>query len=182
MPAYLPLADSIRILPPGLRPLVSKRMLKKPFCNSSVLVISRQTAAIGPLMKTLKTAFSVSGIFSPWHLLGPRNSGVFNVVLYAGQPAGPQSAVLRRPAIVDDLDWHAIEIKLSSSPFFLRMNECCFFEHAQVFHHVNAAFLEITGHVIDAAPGPILDDIEDSSPALAGERPKYCVHRVGLHK
>src|SRR5260370_20604404 len=100
MPAYLPLADSIRILPPGLRPLVSRRMLKNPFCNSSVLLISRQTAAIGPLMKTLKTAFSVSGIFSLWHLLGSPKSGFFNAALYAGQPAVPQSAALRGPAIV----------------------------------------------------------------------------------
>src|SRR5262245_52510125 len=128
MPTYLPLADSIRILPPGLRPFVSKRMLKKPFCNSSVLVISRQTAAIGPLMKTLKTAFSVSGIFSPYSLLGPtnfglfhpilrpRSSGLFHPVLHAGQSPGPQSAILCGPAIVDDLDRHAIEIELSSSP------------------------------------------------------------------
>src|SRR5262245_59387594 len=169
MPAYLPLADSMRILPPDLRPLVSKRMLKKPFCNSSVLVISRQTAVIGPLMKTLKTAFSVSGIFSPLFLLRlanfglfrpilyPRNSSLFHAVLHAGQPAGPQSAVLRGPAIVDDLDRHAIKIKLSSSAFFLRMNKCRFFQHSQMFHHVNTALLEITGHMIDAAPRPVLE-------------------------
>ena len=53
IPAYLPLADNMRILPPAFKPLVSRRMLKKAFCGSSVLVISRHTAAIVPLIKIL---------------------------------------------------------------------------------------------------------------------------------
>src|SRR4051812_24642474 len=112
----------MRTCPPGRRPSVSRRMLNMHSCGSPVLVISRQTAWIGPRMKTLKTALSLPAMGPPFR---------FDAVLDLGQPAGPQRAVFRGPAVVDDLDRHAVEVQLAVAALFLRHDQPGLYEDAQ---------------------------------------------------
>src|SRR5439155_18344740 len=109
-PVYLPLAERIRIWPPGRRPSVSRRMLNMHFWISSVLVISRQTSSIDPRMKTRKTALSLAVTGSLLCL---------DAVLDLGQPAGPQGAVFGSPAVVNHLDRDAVEVQFAVAPFLL---------------------------------------------------------------
>src|SRR2546421_13044199 len=150
----------MRTWPPGRRPSVSRRMLNMHFCGSPVLVISCQTAWIGPRMKALKTALSLPAMDS---LLR------FNAVLDLGQPAGPQRAVFRGPAVVDDLDRDAVEVQLAVAPFFLRDEQPGVHQDAQVLHDGDAAHGEERRHVLDAAARPVLHDVEDLAPGRTGQ-------------
>src|SRR5262249_16916728 len=114
---------------PGLSPSVCSRMLNMQPCNSSVLVISRHTASIGPRMKILNTAFSVSAMAFPLSLcvLLPT---VFDPVFELGELARPQRAVFRGPPVVDDLDGHDVKKQPPLAPDLFRMNQLRPFEHA----------------------------------------------------
>src|SRR5262249_34400509 len=109
MPVYLPFAERMRICPPGRKPSVSSFMLNMASWGSSVLVISRQTASIDPRMNILKTAFSVSGMTFPFRLVV--HASLLDAILQPREFAGPKSAVLGRPAVVDDLDRHHVEVE-----------------------------------------------------------------------
>src|SRR5215207_10279792 len=107
-------------------------MLNMHFCGISVRVIARQTASIGPLIITLKTACSVLAIArslsSPWFGCG------LDVVLDARHLAGPERAVFGGPAVVDHLDRNRVVKQSSPTPFLSRDDELHGFEHAQVLH------------------------------------------------
>src|SRR5262249_13057726 len=109
MPGDLPFAERIHISPPGRKPSGSRFMLNKASWGFAVLVTSRQTASIDPRMNILKTAFSVSGMTFPFRLVV--HASLLDAILQPREFAGPKSAVLGRPAVVDDLDRHHVEVE-----------------------------------------------------------------------
>src|SRR5262245_18213231 len=168
MAVYLPLGLHMRIWPPGLRPSVSSFMLNIASCGSSVLVISRQTASIDPRMKTLKTAFSVSGMTFP--LRRGLQGGGLHLVLEAGEFTGPESAVLGGPAVVDDLNRNDIEIESALAAHFFRMEELGPLQHADVLEHRDAARGEMSTQVLDAATGMIAHEVKHAAAVPMGQR------------
>src|SRR4051812_13455729 len=118
MGGCLPPLVRTRIGAPGRKPGVCRHMLKMAGCTSPGLVISRQTASIEPRITTLYTADVVGACVSAIGLpLG------FDPVLDFGQAAGPELAVLGRPAVVDDLDRHDVEVQPPFAAVLLRVDQ-----------------------------------------------------------
>src|SRR5205823_591914 len=124
---YLPLLVRTRIGAPGRSAVVCSRMLNIACWTESVLVISRQTAWMVPRIVTLYTADVVGACVSAIGFpLG------FDPVLDFGQPLRPELAVLGRPAVVDDLDRHDVEIQSPLAAVLLGVNQSGRLQHGQV--------------------------------------------------
>src|SRR3954463_10367519 len=99
-------------------------MLNMACWTVSVLVISRQTASIDPRITTLYTADVVGACVSAIGFpLG------FDPVLDLGQAACPELAELGRPAVVDDLDRHDVEVQPSLPAVLLRVDQPGLLQH-----------------------------------------------------
>ena len=92
-------------------------------------MISRQTASIDPLMKTLNTFGSASGIALA-RFLGFAGFS-FHAVLDLSDFARPERAVFVGPSVVDELDRNRIEIKLADPTLLHRVDQIGSFEHAR---------------------------------------------------
>src|SRR5262245_59160369 len=93
-------------------------MLNIACCTESVLVISRQTCWIVPRIVTLYTADVVGACVSAMGF-----PLCFDPVLDLGQPLRPEFAVLGRPAVVDDLDRHDVEVQPTFAAVLFGVNQ-----------------------------------------------------------
>lgn len=104
---------------------------------------------------------------------------MFDRVFDVGHLACPETAVLTRPAIVDELDRDGVVIEAPRATVSPRDDQFALLELPQVVHDADAGRVEVRGELADRAPRIRLDEVQDAAARGVPERVEDGCH-VGL--